>query len=65
MQVTKINKDSKMVEITVGKVEEESKKKEIRFTLSVKGDFTVASELVRTLVNQLDGQFALSEEVKK
>ena len=65
MQVTKINPNSKMVEIAVGKVEEDKGKSEMRFTLSVKGDFSQASELVRTLVNQLDGQFALSEEPKK
>ena len=65
MNVTKIQKDSKMVEISVGKVEEDAAKKEIKFTLAIKGDFKDASELARTLVNQLDGQFSLSQEPKK
>lgn len=65
MHVTKINKDSKMIEIGVKQIEEDKENKEIRFTLTVKGDFAVSSELVRTLVNQLDGQFALSEKEEK
>lgn len=65
MNVTKIQKDSKMINLDLKKTEEDKENSEIRFTLKVEGEFDIASEMVKVLINQLVGQFALSEDPKK
>ncbi len=65
MNVTKIQPNSKMVTLGLKTTEENKEENEIRFTIKVDGDFDIAAEMTKVLVNQLVGQFALSEDEKK
>ena len=61
MHVTKIPDKSHQVKVSIKNVEEKESDKEIIFTIGLTGDYELSAKLLRTMIGNLEGEFALSE----